>query len=168
MIRDDRKKDLSTADVASASHQRDRDRERDAVGGPRPGDERDPTLTPPRTEDEARRAEFDRPHHAAGQHDRVEPGAENTELPPLFENAGRDDMHREWERIQTRFVDEPKRSVEEADHLVAATVQRLAESFARQREQLETQWSRNGDVSTEDLRLAMRRYRAFFERMLSL
>ena len=164
-MRDDRKKDLSTADVASASHERarERDRDREAVGGPRPVDH-DPTRMPPRTEEEARRSEFDRPRHMAGQHER----SEDTDLPPLFETSDRDDLHKQWENIQTRFVDDPRHSVEEADHLVAATVQRLAESFARQREQLENQWSRTGDVSTEDLRIAMRRYRAFFERMLTL
>ena len=168
-MRDDRKKDLSTSDVASAAHERgrDRDRERDVVGGPRSIDN-DPTRTPARTEDEARRAEFDRPHQPAGQHDRFERPASETDLPPLFETGARDDLHREWERIQTGFVDEPRRSVEQADHVVASTVQRVAESFARQREQLENQWSRTGDVSTEDLRIAMRRYRAFFERMLSM
>jgi len=163
-MRDDRKKDLNTADVASASHERDRDR--DAVGGTRPIDH-DPTRTPPRTEEEARRAEFDRPHRPAGQHDRFE-GPEDTDLPPLFESNDRGDLHGQWERVQTQFVDEPRKSVEQADHLVASTIQRLAESFARQREQLENQWSRTGDVSTEDLRIAMRRYRAFFERMLTM
>jgi hypothetical protein len=163
-MRDDRRKDLNTADVASASHARERDRERDAVDG-RPVDD-DPTRTPPRTEDDARRAEFER--HAAGQHERFRPADADTELPPLFESNSREELHRDWAAIQTRFVDEPRRSVEQADHLVASTVQRLAESFARQRGQLETQWSRDGDVSTEDLRVAMRRYRAFFERMLTL
>lgn len=163
MTDSERKRELSTADLASAS----RERETDVVGGSRPV-EHDPTRTPPRTEGEARRLEMEREHHPAGQHERFQSPAADAELPPLFEAAGREDLHREWQGIQTGFVDEPRRAVEQADHLVAATIQRLAESFARQRGEFEAQWSRTGDVSTEDLRIALRRYRAFFERMLSL
>jgi len=64
-------------------------------------------------------------------------------------------------------VDEPRRSVEDADTLVAELMQRLAESFSNERRRLEGQWDRQESVSTEDLRLAMRRYRSFFERLLS-
>lgn len=72
-----------------------------------------------------------------------------------------------WAAIQTKFIDEPRQSVEEADGLVAATIKRLAESFAKERAKLETQWMTGGDVSTEELRLALRRYRSFFDRLLS-
>jgi len=77
-------------------------------------------------------------------------------------------MRDHWRSIQTNFVDEPQKAVEEADHLVADTVRRLAESFAHARSTLEEQWSRGKDVSTEDLRLALRRYRSFFDRLLSI
>ena len=73
-----------------------------------------------------------------------------------------------WSGIQTGFVDEPRRAVEEADSLVAEVMKRLAEGFATERHDLETQWERADRVSTEDLRLAMRRYRSFFERLLSV
>ena len=72
-----------------------------------------------------------------------------------------------WAEIQTKFIDEPRKSVEDADALVAATIKRLAESFARERAKLESQWITGGDVSTEELRLALRRYRSFFDRLLS-
>jgi hypothetical protein len=72
-----------------------------------------------------------------------------------------------WNAIQTKFIDEPRKSVEEADVLVASTIQRLAESFANERGKLESQWAKGADVSTEDLRLALRRYRSFFDRLLS-
>jgi hypothetical protein len=52
--------------------------------------------------------------------------------------------------------------------LVASTIQRLAEGFAEARAKLETQWARGGDVSTEDLRVALRRYRSFFDRLLAV
>ena len=72
-----------------------------------------------------------------------------------------------WREIQTGFVDEPRRSVEQADALVAELMQRLAASFAEERNTLEAQWDRGDDVSTEDLRVALTRYRSFFDRLLS-
>ncbi|MGE5834141.1 MAG: hypothetical protein ACM4AI_06655 [Acidobacteriota bacterium] len=73
-----------------------------------------------------------------------------------------------WSSIQTGFVDEPRRAVADADTLVAEVMKRLAEGFAEERRDLEAQWERADQVSTEDLRLAMRRYRAFFERLLAV
>jgi hypothetical protein len=73
-----------------------------------------------------------------------------------------------WGGIQTGFVDEPRRAVQEADALVAEVMKRLAEIFADERRQLETQWERTDKVSTEELRIAMRKYRSFFERLLSV
>jgi hypothetical protein len=72
-----------------------------------------------------------------------------------------------WDEIQTSFVDEPRKSVQAADQLVAEVMQRLAESFARERSDLEQQWDRGEDVSTEDLRVALQRYRSFFDRLLA-
>jgi hypothetical protein len=72
-----------------------------------------------------------------------------------------------WEEIQVRFVDEPRGAVEDADALVATVMQRLAEGFAQERERLESQWGRGEDISTEDLRVALQRYRSFFQRLLS-
>ena len=92
---------------------------------------------------------------------------------PLFdEKAGRD-LRERWLVIQTAFVDEPRGAVEKADSLVAEVLQRLTDTFARERDELESGWSRAGDdngaeVSTEDLRQAIRRYRAFFDRLLSI
>jgi hypothetical protein len=72
-----------------------------------------------------------------------------------------------WERIQTGFVDQPRESVQSAHDLVGQLVERLSQSFARQRDGLEGTWSRGADVSTEDLRVALQRYRSFFDRLLS-
>ena len=72
-----------------------------------------------------------------------------------------------WKQIQTRFVDEPRGAVEDADTLVANLMQQLAEGFATERERLEAQWGRGEDISTEDLRVALQRYRTFFQRLLS-
>jgi hypothetical protein len=72
-----------------------------------------------------------------------------------------------WNAIQAEFVDEPRRSVEQADKLVADTVQKLAEGFSNERGSLEKQWDNADNVSTEDLRIALQRYRAFFSRLLN-
>jgi hypothetical protein len=97
-------------------------------------------------------------------------GRERTEADdrePLIGDDDTRDVQVRWEQIQVSFVDEPRRSVEEADTLVAELMQRLADSFAQERERLEGQWDRGDEVSTEDLRVALQRYRSFFARLLS-
>jgi len=87
---------------------------------------------------------------------------------PLFSESEMADFRSQWSKVQTGFVDEPRRTVEEADRLVAAVMQRLAEGFANERSGLEKQWESGDNVSTEDLRLALQRYRSFFDRLLKL
>jgi hypothetical protein len=87
---------------------------------------------------------------------------------PLLPTEEIGELRRQWDSIQTGFVDEPRRAVEDADALVAAAMKRLAEVFASERSQLEGQWDRGDNVSTEDLRLALQRYRAFFGRLLAI
>src|SRR6516225_6429434 len=84
---------------------------------------------------------------------------------PLLSRDFSEDMRSRWETIQTGFVDDPRTSVQEADELVAMAIKKLAESFAGERAKLEQEWSRGNDVSTENLRQALRRYRAFFHRL---
>lgn len=76
------------------------------------------------------------------------------------------DLRSRWNDVQAEFVDEPRRSVEQADQLVATVMQRLAEGFANERASLEKQWDSGDSVSTEELRVALQRYRAFFGRLL--
>ena len=73
-----------------------------------------------------------------------------------------------WDAIQTGFVDQPRAAVEQADVLVSQVVTRLTEVFTRERSTLEGQWTKGADVSTEDLRIALTRYRSFFQRLLSM
>jgi hypothetical protein len=87
---------------------------------------------------------------------------------PLFAGEETVQMRAEWDTIQASFVDEPRQAVEAADRLVATSIRRLAEVFAEEKARLEGQWDRGGDVSTEDLRQALRRYRSFFGRVLSV
>ncbi len=86
---------------------------------------------------------------------------------PLVDRGDDDGFRRRWEGIQAGFVDEPRNAVEQADALVAELMQRLAETFSNERKTLEGQWDRGEDVSTEDLRVALTRYRSFFDRLLS-
>ena len=87
---------------------------------------------------------------------------------PLFPAGEAQDLRHRWEAIQTAFVDEPRKSVESADNLVAPAMKRLAEMFAEERSKLEAQWGRGDNASTEALRVALQRYRSFFTRLLSV
>jgi hypothetical protein len=74
-----------------------------------------------------------------------------------------------WDAIQIGFVDDPNSAVRQADELVAQVMARLAETFAKERSELEGVVGRDdGMASTENLRMALRRYRSFFQRLLSL
>jgi len=90
------------------------------------------------------------------------------ERTPLFSESETDGFRSRWNTIQTAFVDEPRRTVEDADKLVAAVMQRLAEQFANERSALEKEWDKGGDVSTEALRVLLQRYRSFFDRLLKI
>jgi hypothetical protein len=134
-------------------------------------------------DDALRRGDSPRPVDAARRDAAEQPGEAPTadatpaDTSPSGDTAGSDaplvpsdmsaTLRRRWEVIQTRFVDEPRGAVEDADGLVATLMQQLAEGFAKERERLEAQWDRGEDISTEDLRVALQRYRSFFQRLLS-
>ena len=139
---------LSTADMASAAEHGGR-----APGGEPKYGERDEARAEPR---------------AAGA--TVAAGGEKAgpDAAPLFSASEAQDFRSQWDAIQAGFVDDPRRAVEQADSLVAETMKRLAEVFADERANLERQWDSGDNVSTEDLRVALQRYRSFFDRLLSL
>jgi hypothetical protein len=87
---------------------------------------------------------------------------------PMFSADEASGYRTRWEGVQTGFVDEPRKAVEEADALVAQVIKRLSEVFADERANLEHQWDQGDQISTEDLRIALRKYRSFFDRLLSL
>ena len=89
-----------------------------------------------------------------------------SDAPLVAEEAGVDYRAR-WDVVQQGFVDDPRNAVSEADKLVDDVLKHLADGFDRQRQDLEHQWS-GGEPSTEDLRSALQRYRAFFQRLLTL
>ena len=106
-----------------------------------------------------------RPQPVTMSGNQTEQGDGSTQLFPSDELQ---DLRTRWKDIQTGFVDEPRKAVEQADGLVASAMKRLAEVFAQERSGLEQQWDRGDNVSTEDLRVALQRYRSFFDRLLSV
>jgi hypothetical protein len=167
-----REQQLSTRDLAGDDRPADEGRagpdegtvttaERDTTTGPDDRSEHDPT-TPPDDALARDAQERDEPASTAELSDDGAGGADA--LLPHDENAR---FQERWQEIQTGFVDEPRQTVEQADELVAQVMKRLAEGFAAERERLEQQWGRGEDISTEDLRVALQRYRAFFQRLLS-
>jgi hypothetical protein len=102
-----------------------------------------------------------------------EPNGAAVSAPPdermaLFPEHDIANFRQRWHDLQGNFVDEPRHAVEEANELVGAVVSRLTQVFADERNKLEADWGRGKDVSTEDLRQALRRYRSFFDRLLSV
>jgi hypothetical protein len=85
---------------------------------------------------------------------------------PYLANHASAQAHERWQQVQATFVDDPRRSVAEAHQLVSELMQRIVTAFAEERTELERQWSTGQQVSTEDLRICLQRYRAFFARLL--
>jgi hypothetical protein len=95
------------------------------------------------------------------------PAAGDGESPVhLFEPEAAERFRVEWQRIQTGFVDDPKDAVQGADNLLAEVLQSLAGTFTERKHDLEGQWHGESEALTEDLRLALRRYRTFFNQLL--
>jgi hypothetical protein len=138
---------LSTADMAAASEKRDLRQETEPEF--RDESEKNPTAV-----------------NKSGETDSAKP--QDRDLVPLFSNEAVQDFRSRWTALQTGFVDEPRRAVQEADELVAEVIKQLAETFSDERAKLERQWDQGDKVSTEDLRLVLRRYRSFFDRFLSV
>jgi hypothetical protein len=85
----------------------------------------------------------------------------------LFDSADAQSFRERWDRVQSKFVDDPRAAVEEADSLVADVTDSLTSRFAQQKSTLEQQWSQGDDAQTEDLRMTLQRYRTLFERLLA-
>jgi hypothetical protein len=93
---------------------------------------------------------------------------QDEQLAPLFVADVAKEFRARWDAVQSSFVDDPRQAVRQGDELVAAVMKSLAETFSNERANLEGQVNRTDQASTEDLRIALRRYRSFFERLLSL
>jgi hypothetical protein len=97
----------------------------------------------------------------------VDSAAGSDQAGQLFPAGELNDLRAKWDKAQIGFVDEPRTAVKQADELVATLVTRISEQFSATRSELEHQWDRGDNVSTEDLRQALRRYRSFFDRLLA-
>jgi hypothetical protein len=164
---------LSTADLAGASREGTSTDSMDArkhriVGDVHTDSSQDRRETPRTTVPVNRAAETSQSIAAGAATGTAAVMAKDPESGPLFSPEEAGDFRNKWDAIQGAFVDEPRKAVQEADSLVAMTMKSLAEQFASQRSTIEGQWDRGGDVSTEDLRLVLRRYRSFFGRLLSI
>ena len=137
---------LTTADLAQGKRPASEDRPKPVLAG-RSGESAQNVTSEARTASETRNI---------------------SDAAPLFPNNELEDLRNRWSAVQTAFVDEPRSAVEQADGLVASAMKRLAEVFAEERSRLEQQWDRGDNVSTEDLRIALQRYRSFFQRLLSI
>jgi hypothetical protein len=103
-----------------------------------------------------------------GQAEAARNAPEVQQRAPLFPDTELGDFRHRWQNVQAGFVDDPRTAVRQADELVASVMKRLADVFAEERSKLEHDWDKGGDVSTEDLRQALQRYRSFFDRLLSV
>jgi|1186.fasta_scaffold22234_2 hypothetical protein len=171
--RDDVRRDGDTGDVPAEATMGD-------VGGDVGGDVRggDETRDVPRNAtmggepgSDARLSTDQIANPGVAQSTAPPPGGGNTgeaEAAQLLDPQDREAMTQRWRDIQANFVDQPRQAMQDADALVAGLMQQLAQMFSQERSQLEGQWSRGDEVSTEDLRVSLQRYRAFFERLLSV
>jgi hypothetical protein len=94
----------------------------------------------------------------------TEPSTDKT----LFAHEDLSGLRSRWDDVQAAFVDDPKECVQKADALVAEVVEQLTTGFSEVRSRLEAQWARGEEASTEDLRIALKRYREFFQRLLAV
>ena len=147
--------ELTTADIANPQRGREY---RSAVIDERPIASQSAVSTIENTDE--------RPVSADGA--RVAQKQEDMTDGPLFRGEELQGFRSRWDQVQASFVDEPRLAVEQADGLVASVVKRLAEEFSTARGDLEKQWDTGGDVSTEELRQVLRRYRSFFNRLLPI
>ena len=112
--------------------------------------------------------ENERPIEERIPENKTQTDTRNDELVPLFEEDAARKFRSRWLAIQSKFVDDPGDSVKQADDLVADVIKNVTMNFANRRVSLEKQWNGGDNTSTEDLRLALKQYRSFFDRLLTL
>jgi len=93
---------------------------------------------------------------------------EEAKLAPLFSQEAAADFRLRWDLVQRGFDDDPREAVHAAEELVAQITQNLAQSFAKQRSELEKRLDQAESPTKENVRSALRHYRSYFERLLSI
>jgi hypothetical protein len=162
MSKETEEKSLSTADlVADARTSQAETQARSASEQPSPGD---PQAVSTGTTSEADMM----PSNAMSTGATSSSATRAEQLAALFPADMAEDFRSRWDAVQIGFVDDPRQAVQKADELVAQVMKSLAESFARQRGSIEADVGKNDQASTENLRMALRSYRSFFQRLLSL
>lgn len=126
---------------------------------PAPADQRIDPDTPQSAAPAGRAGQTSTPLDAANESGRGD---------ALFAEHDMADLRTRWNDVQAGFVDDPRECVQRADGLVSSAVEHLTANFAHTRSRLEEQWSRGEEASTEDLRIALKRYRDFFDRLLAV
>jgi len=144
---------LSTADLASAGHH-------DADGTTAPDGSGGDVETP-----EESGGDVEVPAGSGGDVETPAASGGDVETPALIDEEKVTGFRDRWQNVQTGFVDDPKQAVRQADELVAAVISALATTFAEHKSELESQWQQ-GEPATEELRIALRRYRSFFDQLL--
>lgn len=156
----DSRRALRTSDLAAASSApsaREAERRPSSATTMRPST--DNTLPSSTIEESPSTAEASEPGRGTSGSERLE---------ALFPPDTTAEFRGRWADVQSGFVDDPRRAVAEGDELVAGVMKSLAQSFAHERERLEDELAHTGEASTETLRVALRRYRSFFDRLLTL
>ena len=119
--------------------------------------ERDKDITPPPATNEPDVVRFQRRDAGEIEAARI-----------LLPKRQLEELRTQWATIQTNFVDEPRKAVEDADKLVADAIKQIQEALFANRANLEKDWRRNDQISTEDLRVSLQHYRQFFDRLVAI
>ncbi|MET8995485.1 hypothetical protein [Amycolatopsis sp. NPDC004169] len=152
---------LSTADLASAGRHDAGDAPAESGGDVEtPAESGGDVETPA-----ASGGDVETPAASGGDVERPAASHDDVETPELIDQEKVTGFRDRWQNVQTGFVDDPKQAVQQADELVAAVISALATTFAEHKSELEAQW-RQGEPATEELRIALRRYRSFFDQLL--
>lgn len=161
---------LSTADLVAGTDARQDDRPEVAPQGgvPQRPAMRDPAMGDRPMNDPRMQEAGMRPQPVPSTQDQGAMGHDMEQLAALFPPQVASDFRSRWDQVQISFVDDPRQAVQQADELVAQVMKSLAANFAEQRSRLEAGIGHGGDVNTENLRMALRSYRSFFQRLLSL